>query len=149
MISNLRRFSLTALGIAALALGAAAAQEDAAPEEQGRLEVTRAAIAKAVEDREPVEEGTSFASDVGQLVCFTRVEGAGEGRMIHHVWSHGGEEKARVELPLNGSPWRTWSSKRILPSWSGDWTVTVEDEDGTVLTRLDFVIEEAGEAEPR
>ncbi len=137
-----RRF-LIALALLPLVLQAPVPAQDKAagdPAGGGALSVTRSAIAREVEEREPVEEATTFPADVGHLVCFTQVEGAEGEAVIRHVWTLGGEEKARVELPIRSSSWRTWSRKNIPPEWSGDWTVTVEDAAGHVLTRLMFTV---------
>jgi hypothetical protein len=138
------------LPLLALALPAPAPAQEAGSGEAGGegLSVTRSAIAREIEDREPVEEGTSFPADVGHLVCFTLVEGAEGEAVVHHVWSHGGTERARVELPVRSASWRTWSRKTIPAEWPGEWTVTVEDDAGHVLTRLMFTVgAEGGAAE--
>jgi hypothetical protein len=48
---------------------------------------------------------------------------------------------AAVELNVGGSPWRTWSSKTIDPSWTGAWTVEIKDAQGTILQTLNFQIQ--------
>src|SRR3989454_1538710 len=55
---------------------------------------------------------TLFRSDVGQLVCWTKVSGAA-GTSIHHVWFHGDTQVGDMELQVGGSPWRTWSRKTV------------------------------------
>ena len=57
-----------------------------------------------------------------------------------HAWYHEGETRARVDLPVGSLSWRTWSSKRILPSWTGRWEVKVLDAEGTVLGAAAFEI---------
>ena len=76
--------------------GAAAA---AAPE----VTVVEAVIAKSVVDRQPQDTGSAFPADVGQLVCWTKLTGAG-GSSIHHVWFHGDTQVGDVELQISGSP---------------------------------------------
>ncbi|MGD8374761.1 MAG: DUF2914 domain-containing protein [Acidobacteriota bacterium] len=106
------------------------------------LDVEDAAIARGVEEREPVDAGTDFPADVGELFCFTRITGgSGDAETsVVHVWRRGEEEVARVRLPVRGASWRTWSRKRVLPSWTGEWTVDVEDTAGNVLETLSFTI---------
>ncbi len=101
--------------------------------------VAAAAVAKSVVDREPQDTGTVFPADVGQLVCWTKVEGAG-GASIHHVWFHGDTQVGDAELAVGGSPWRTWSRKTIPADWTGPWHVEIRDATGTVLKRLDFTV---------
>jgi len=128
-----------------LAIGLPLAQDEgAATGEQAGIHVTQAVVARDVQDREPVEAGSSFPADVEQLVCFTRVEGAGDEATLFHVWMRGDEEVARVELPVRGSSWRTWSKKRILSDWTGPWSVRIEDGEGNVLSTVEFSVGQAG-----
>ena len=47
-----------------------------------------------------------------------------------------------VRLKVDKSArWRTWSSKIILPRWTGDWRVDVVSEHGRVLGSVSFKIE--------
>lgn len=95
-----------------------------------------------VENRELVGTDITFSSDIGTVYCFTHITGAQDTTEIAHVWYYQNEEKARVPLQVGSSDWRTWSSKRILPSWVGDWDVRVEDAEGNVIGRSSFVINE-------
>ncbi|RMH43608.1 MAG: DUF2914 domain-containing protein, partial [Gammaproteobacteria bacterium] len=58
-----------------------------------------------------------------------------------HVWYWQDREMARVDLPVRSSNWRTWSSKRILPEWTGPWRVVVEDAAGKVVAEKVFRVE--------
>src|SRR5881397_1761929 len=79
----------------------AAAPTAAAP----AVTVGEAVVARSVLDRQPQDTGTAFPTDVGQLISWTKVEGAG-GSSIHHVWFHGDTQVGDVELQVGGSPWR-------------------------------------------
>src|SRR6266550_3866769 len=83
--------------------------------------VVEAVVAKSVLDRQPQDTGAAFPADVGQLNCWTKVEGDGE-------------------LQVGGSPWRTWSRKTVPADWTGAWHVEVRDAAGTVLKRIDFTV---------
>ncbi len=109
--------------------------------EASSLMVQQAVIATGVEAREPVGEAASFPADVGELVFFTRVLGATGETEIEHTWFHGQQERARVRLPVRDSPWRTWSTKKIAPDWTGTWSVEVRDAEGRLLDTLTFTIE--------
>lgn len=104
------------------------------------LEISVAAICKDVVEREPVDPGISFPASVGKLYCFTKVAGAQEPTSITHVWYFGSTKRASVELPVNSSSWRTYSSKIIQPHEVGAWHVEVLDSEGTVLKSLQFEI---------
>lgn len=138
---RMRSLSRFLLIPALLALVPALPAQEEGSETAAGMTVTRAAVALGVEARQPVGEGTSFPADVEELAFFTRVEGAQEETVIHHVWLYGEEEKARIELPVRSSSWRTWSLKTILPEWTGEWTVRAEDADGNLLASVGFTIE--------
>ena len=101
--------------------------------------VAEAVVARSVVDRQPQDTGSTFPADVGQLHCWTKVEGAG-GASIHHVWFHGDTQVGDVELQVGGSPWRTWSRKTVPADWTGAWHVEVKDAAGTTLKRIDFTV---------
>jgi hypothetical protein len=137
----MKRIALLALS-ALLVGGALAAQDStqaaaaaAAPE----VTVVEAVVAKSVVDRQPQDTGSAFPADVGQLVCWTKVTGAG-GSSIHHVWFHGDTQVGDVELQISGSPWRTWSRKTVPADWTGAWHVEVKDAAGNLLKRIDFTV---------
>ncbi len=105
------------------------------------LSIARAVIAVYVEDREPVDEGVSFDSSVGKLYCFTHVIGAESETFIRHVWYYKDKEMAAVLLDVTSPGYRTYSSKNILDSWTGDWRVEIIDEHDTLLKTVNFTIE--------
>jgi len=105
------------------------------------LQVIDSAITTAIADQMPVDRIESYPADYGKLFCFTRVVGAEEDTSITHVWYYQGQEMARVSLPVRSPDWRTYSSKRFLPEWSGDWRVTVLDSEQRELTSMTFVLE--------
>jgi hypothetical protein len=98
-----------------------------------------AVVARSVMDRAPVDTGSGFPADVGQLVLWTKVTGAA-GSTIRHVWFHGDAEVGNVELTVGSSPYRTWSRKTVPVEWTGPWHVEVRDATGTVLRRIDFAV---------
>ncbi len=104
------------------------------------LTVTEIKTCTGVENREPVGEDSTFSRDVERVYCFTVIEGAETRTAINHVWYHGEEKRADVSLNVRPGRWRTWSSKRIVAEWTGDWRVDVEAEDGTVLESMVFTI---------
>lgn len=128
-----------ALALLAFAVAPLAAQDSTAAK-PATLQVTDAAIAKSVLDRAPQDTGTTFTTDVAQLICWTKIEGASGATSVHHVWFHGDQQVADVELQVGGSPWRTYSRKTVPAEWTGPWHVEVRDANGSVLKRLDFKV---------
>ena len=114
-----------------------------AQEEQAEVGIAEAVVAISIdaEQRLPVGADSTFNADVGQLWFFTRITGATEDITVEHVWYHGDEERARVPIAVRGSNWRTWSSKNIVPEWTGAWRVEVVGPDGSVLTTVRFTVQ--------
>lgn len=107
-----------------------------------QLTVEDIQIGEAVEERQIVGAADEFEAGTEQLFCLTHITGADEDTEIFHVWVYEDEEVARVELPVRSNDWRTWSSKSILESWTGNWRVEVEGPNGEVLVEQSFRIGE-------
>ncbi len=112
----------------------------AAPETTSALQVVEISIAPEIKDREPVGAADKFPATVGKLYCYTKIVGGTEGTVITHRWKKGNDVMAVVQLKVNGSPWRTFSSKSIMSDWTGAWSVEVLEGD-KVLKTIDFTIE--------
>ena len=110
------------------------------PTAQGMLNIARMEICRDVLNREPQEAGESFGVAVGKLYCFTKIVGAQEPIEITHAWYFGENEKARVNLSVRSSSWRTYSSKNIQNDEVGEWRVDVLGPDGKVLKTQTFNI---------
>ena len=95
--------------------------------------------------RSLVGRGTEFAAEgfsaeAGQVYCLSHLANMVAPTTVTHVWYYEGKTMARVELTVGGASWRTWSSKRILPEWTGNWEVKLLDADGMVLATSGFKI---------
>jgi Protein of unknown function (DUF2914) len=102
------------------------------------LTVEQAVICKQVVNRAPVGAGNSFATSIDKIFCFTKIVGATHPTEIIHVWYFDGAERDRITLSVGGSPWRTYSSKRLRPSDIGPWQVDILDAGGNMLDRVAF-----------
>ena len=89
------------------------------------LTVKEMTFCTGVEEREPVSRDTIFSSDAGQIFFWSNILNDGDEASIEHVWYYKGEEMARVMLPADYPRNRVWSSKTILPDWTGEWTVII------------------------
>lgn len=105
------------------------------------LKVADGVITTAIENQMPVDQIESYRADFGKLYCFTRIVGAQEDTVITHVWYYQDNELARVPLPIRSSNWRTYSSKRVLPQWAGEWKVVILDENENELATIPFNLE--------
>ena len=107
----------------------------------GSLKLEKAVLCKAVDQRVPLGIGNVFAGDAGKIYCFTRITGAAQETVVTHKWFLNGELKSSVDLPVESSDWRTWSTKKIDPSDVGDGMVEVVSSEGVVLTTIIFFIQ--------
>jgi hypothetical protein len=99
-----------------------------------------AKVCTGVQDRMPVGEAASFPATVDQVYLWTKITGASGEITIKHVWVYNGKEMTTVDLPVKTAAYRTWSAKKILPSWTGKWEVRVVGPDGATLATVPFTI---------
>ena len=93
------------------------------------------------ETRSLVGKETSFDAETEMIYCFTRVKGLVPPAAVTHAWYLNGKTMARVELNVGSGNWRTWSTKRIRPDWTGNWEVKVLDANGQVLASREFTVQ--------
>ena len=105
------------------------------------LRVAEGTITTAIEDQMPVDRIDSYRADFGKLYCYTRIVGAQGDTEVTHVWYYQDNELARVTLPVRSADWRTYSSKRFLPQWAGQWKVVVLDADENEIATIPFSLE--------
>ena len=100
--------------------------------------VSRASFTIGVEDREPVLSVDSISAEsYDSISFFTELMGL-EGHTITHQWMFGGKVMFEKSFEVNGARWRVWTSKTLIPSWAGTWTVNVLDDDRSVLESKSF-----------
>jgi hypothetical protein len=99
--------------------------------------VARAQFTTAISDREPTDAVTELSTDRDRVIFFTEYRDM-EGSTLTHRWMHDGEEMATVSSDIGGPRWRTWSSKRLMDSWTGTWTVEIVNEEGEVVDSRSF-----------
>jgi hypothetical protein len=107
----------------------------------GDLRVAEGTITTAIEDQMPVDKIDSYRADFGKLYCYTRIVGAQGDTEVTHVWYYQNNELARVTLSVRSADWRTYSSKRFLPQWAGQWRVVVLDADENEIATIPFSLE--------
>jgi len=132
-------------------LAAQGATEGAAQEESVEAptasagQVVRAIFTSSIAEREPVDSIEQLAADRPGIVFFTELRDFG-GQTVTHRWERDGEIMAEVPFQVGADRWRVWSSKRLLPDWTGEWTVSVIDEAGSVVESRSFHYGAAGTA---
>lgn len=125
------RTILAGLLLAAFA-GNAVAAEDA---------LARAQFTTDIDGREPVDAVQRLTTGHDRVYFFTELRGL-EGRAVTHRWMHDGNVEATVDFEVGGPRWRVWSSKDLLPQWTGAWTVVVVDDTGERLGLETFIYAE-------
>lgn len=100
-------------------------------------EVARSIITTEVVDREPVNDLEMVPNTEDTVLFFTELRNM-EGQTVKHVWMRGDEQMAEVSFEVGGPRWRIWSSKNMMPEWSGSWTVQVVNGVGGVLAEKTF-----------
>ena len=132
------------LAMVLMVLAAGALAQDEAVAESSEQGAPTVAISFGTdidrESRELVGETTDFAAGIERITCLTLIKGLEAPNSVTHVWYRDGKTMARVDLNVASTNWRTWSSKRLLPSWTGHWEVKVLDSDGRVLGSADFQV---------
>ena len=104
------------------------------------VQVAEAIFCTGVKDRIPKGVSEAFDAGVKKVFFFTRVTGGKTPTSITHVWYWNEKKMAEVPLDVRSDNWRTWSSKRIDPSWRGSWSVKVLDANGEIVSAKDFQI---------
>jgi hypothetical protein len=99
------------------------------------LEVSEAKLGKGVQDRQIVDETTTFAVNEKAYLWLRVTGGPGD---INVTWSLG-EHSDTIPLSIGGSPWRTWANKTLWQA--GEWKATVTDSNGHVLKEIAFQVQ--------
>ena len=131
------------LGLSLLLLGTPllAVAEDMAPAdtasttpagEAKRGSVARTAFTTEIVDREPVDNLTTAPNTLGRIFFFSDLRGL-QGQIVTHRWEYNGKVMAEIKFKVGGPRWRVYSSKNLVPDWTGQWTVVVLDESGWPL----------------
>ncbi|MDH3221152.1 MAG: DUF2914 domain-containing protein, partial [Gammaproteobacteria bacterium] len=60
------------------------------------------------------------------------------GHNVTHQWTHNENIMFEKTFEVKGPRWRVWTSKTLIPSWTGYWTVNVLDDDRAVLASKSF-----------
>lgn len=121
---------------------AAPAQPAAAPVTGS---VARAQFASAVQDREPTDKLTALTNDKTRIYFFTELKDM-DGHKVTHRWEHDGKVIYEQTFDVTSPRYRTYSSKTLDPSWTGEWKVAVVDDHGGTLSASTFTYEVAPKA---
>jgi hypothetical protein len=126
---------LAALIVVTPSLGAQDAQQAGA----AKAASAELAVGTAVAERQLTGMAESFPASTSTLYCYMKITNAADA-LVEHVWYKGETEMSRVKLNVTGSPWRTWSTKKLGAEAAGDWRCDVL-VDGKTVQSAKFKIE--------
>ena len=101
-------------------------------------EVSRAQFTTAIDNREPVGKVESVDSDTHRSISFFTELSDMTGQTITHQWTHKDKVMFEKTFEIKADRWRVWTSKTLIPSWTGTWTVNVLDNERSVLASESF-----------
>ncbi len=101
-------------------------------------EVSRALFTTSVQDREPVIMVDSIDSSAFSSISFFTELNDLSGHNVTHQWTYNDKVMFEKTFEVKGPRWRVWTSKTLIPSWTGAWTVNVLDDDRTLLASQSF-----------
>lgn len=111
---------------------------------QDEEHIARSQFATAIASREPVDNIEVLNNDVTLIYFFNELRNLAD-RRITHRWEYQGRLMAEVSFEIGAPRWRLWSSKNLLPHQTGEWMVTIVDEQGNILGSHSFLYQEAGQ----
>jgi len=100
--------------------------------------VARALFTIGVDNREPVIMVTSISADSYDSISFFTELTDLNGHTVTHQWLYNDKVMFEKSFEVGGARWRVWTSKTLIPSWTGTWTVNVLDDDRTTLESKSF-----------
>lgn len=101
-------------------------------------EVTRAMFTIGIDNHEPVIMVDSIDSgSYTSISFFTELQGL-TSHNVTHQWTFNDQVMFEKTFEVKGPRWRVWTSKTLIPSWTGSWTVNVLDDDRSVLASKSF-----------
>ena len=115
--------------------------------EQSSGKVARALFTSEIVDREPANDLTTMDNTSGRIYFYTDLRNLA-GQIVTHRWEYNDAVMAEVKFKVGDGPrWRVYSSKNLLPEWTGSWTVFVTDENERTLNTSVFNYTQAAETE--
>ncbi len=138
---------MSAKDAAAVAPADAKPADAAATPAETQGTVARAVFTSGIKDREPTDTITSLTNDITSISFFTELQGL-QGQTVTHRWEHDNKVMAEVKFEVGSARWRVFSNKRLDPSWTGEWKVSVVDASGGTLSASTFTYAAGEKAAP-
>ena len=94
--------------------------------------IARAQFTTGIVDHEPVDNVTTIPNSSNKIYFFTEFKNL-KGQTVTHRWEYGGKTMAEVHFNIGGNRWRIYSVKSLKPEWTGNWSVSIVDDQGQTL----------------
>jgi len=101
-------------------------------------QVSRAVFTLGVDNREPVLSIDSISSSAYTSISFFTELTDLSGHNVTHQWMYNDKVMFEKTFEVNAVRWRVWTSKTLIPSWTGQWTVNVLDDDRSIMSTTSF-----------
>jgi hypothetical protein len=101
-------------------------------------EVSRAQFTIGIDNREPVIMVDSIDSSAYKTISFFTELKDLAGQTVTHQWTYNDKVMFEKSFEIKAERWRVWTSKTLIPAWTGTWTVNVLDDDRKLLASKSF-----------
>ena len=133
--------AVTAWGMAPPVFAQEKAKEAGAAKEGPGFTVARLVVGTGVENREPTGVAETFPASTEKIYCFLEATNIAKDTEASFVWSLGGKEMWKMNLPLKmGQSGRTMPFKS-LRGLKGDWKIEIKDAAGNPVKDVKFKVE--------
>ena len=101
-------------------------------------EIPRALFTNGIDNREPVDIVDSIDSSSSNSITFYTEITNMSGQTVTHQWTHLDKIMFEKTFEVKAERWRVWTSKTLIPNWTGTWTVNVLDAERDLLASKSF-----------
>jgi hypothetical protein len=101
-------------------------------------EVSRALFTTGIDNREPVAIVDSIDSSTNNSITFFTEVNDMSGQTVTHQWMYQDQVMFEKTFEVRAARWRIWTSKTLIPAWSGIWMVNVLDNERNLLVSKSF-----------
>ena len=105
--------------------------------------IVRAILTTDLKNKEPVDNLSSVLTvnkdRATKVYYFTEIIDM-KGQVLYHRWLRNGQLIFKRKINILGNRWRASTSKMIIYSKAGLWTVRLEDKQGAILNEIKFEV---------
>ncbi|MDC1286534.1 DUF2914 domain-containing protein [Gammaproteobacteria bacterium] len=101
-------------------------------------EISRALFTTGIDNREPMTIVDSVDSGTSNSISFFTEVTDMSGQKVTHQWTYNDKVMFEKTFEVKSTRWRVWTSKTLIPGWTGTWTVNVLDNERLLVTSKSF-----------